>query len=147
MIESANWEIPGYATGVYHVLVHNGQVLLCCKQLQMTHKGDVGTGQDHRRLHRAQRRLLCGEEHQSNGCLQQSLASGGYEKLSSCLGESLFSFSKLYISNPTQDPSYTFSGISEIPVPRSDIHGFFKEFRQLVIKTILTSIVEMLGSG
>ena len=38
-------------------------------QLWITSKGDVGTGQDHRRLHRAQRRLVCGEEHQGNGCL------------------------------------------------------------------------------
>ena len=91
LIESANWEIPGYATGVYHVLVHNGKVLsaLCWKQLWITSKGDVGTGKDHRRLRRAQRRLLCGEEHQGNECVQQSIAIGGHEKLSSCLGESL----------------------------------------------------------
>ena len=27
LIESANWEIPGYAKGIYHVLVHNGKVM------------------------------------------------------------------------------------------------------------------------
>ena len=27
LIESANWEIPGYARGVKHVLVHNGKVM------------------------------------------------------------------------------------------------------------------------
>ena len=37
------------------------------------------------------------------------------------------------VSYPTQDPSYTFSGISEVPVPRADIHSFFKAFRQQVI--------------
>ena len=43
------------------------------------------------------------------------------------------------VSYPTQDPSYTFSGISKIPVPRADIHSFFKEFRQQVIYTIFIS--------
>ena len=27
LIESANWEIPGYAKGIYHVLVHDGKVM------------------------------------------------------------------------------------------------------------------------
>ena len=27
LIESANWEIPGFAKGIYHVLVHNGKVM------------------------------------------------------------------------------------------------------------------------
>ena len=57
MIESANWEIPGYATGVYHVLVHDGKVRSAqwCEPLQciVNHiqpLGDVGTGQDYGRL-------------------------------------------------------------------------------------------------
>ena len=41
-----------------------------------------------------------------------------------------------------QDPSYTFSGISEVPVPRADIHGFFKAFRQQVKDTMLINTVE-----
>ena len=43
------------------------------------------------------------------------------------------------VSYSTQDPSYTFSGFSKIPVPRADIHSFFKEFRQQVIYRIFIS--------
>ena len=27
LIESGNWEIPGYGKGIFHVLVHNGKVM------------------------------------------------------------------------------------------------------------------------
>ena len=57
LIESANWEIPGYATGVYHVLVHNGKVhpdqITKHLNIKTMSKGDVGTGEDHRWLRRA----------------------------------------------------------------------------------------------
>ena len=43
------------------------------------------------------------------------------------------------VSPLTQDPSYTFSGVSEVPVPRTDIHGFFKEFRQQVVDIMIIS--------
>jgi len=100
LIESANWEIPGYATGVYHVLVHNGKVMW--EQAKITEDSDEPSGD-------------CSAERniKAMNAYSKALQVGD---MKNCL--------------PVLDPSYTFSGISEIPVPRADIHSFFKEFRQ-----------------
>jgi hypothetical protein len=100
LIESANWEIPGFATGVYHVLVHNGQVMW--EQAKITEdsiepSGDSSAEKNIKAMDAYSKALQVGD-------------------MKSCL--------------PFLDPSYTFSGISEIPVPRVDIHSFFVEFRQ-----------------
>ena len=146
MIESANWEIPGYATGVYHVLVHNGKVFF---QLYAENSCESPV-----KVMWEQAKITEDSVEPSGDCSAEKniKAMNAYSKalqlgdMKSCLPVlvSLFHFSKLYSTPPTQDPSYTFSGVSEIPVPRADIHGFFKEFRQQVIKTIT---VAMLGSG
>jgi len=100
LIESANWEIPGYATGVYHVLVHNGKVMW--EQAKITEDSDEPSGD-------------CSAERniKAMNAYSKALQVGD---MKNCL--------------PVLDPSYTFSGISKIPVPRADIHSFFKEFRQ-----------------
>jgi len=100
MIESANWEIPGYATGVYHVLVHDGKVMW--EQAKITEDSDEPSGD-------------CSSEKniKAMNAYSKALQAGD---MKNCL--------------PVLDPSYTFSGISKIPVPRADIHSFFKEFRQ-----------------
>jgi len=100
LIESANWEIPGYATGVYHVLVHNGKVMW--EQAKITEDSDEPNGD-------------CSAEKniKAMNAYSKALQVGD---MKNCL--------------PVLDPSYTFSGISKIPVPRADIHSFFKEFRQ-----------------
>ena len=38
LIESANWEIPGYARGVKHVLVHNGKVMFAQAKIEESAK-------------------------------------------------------------------------------------------------------------
>ena len=38
LIESANWEIPGYACGVKHVLVHNGKVVFAQAKIEESAK-------------------------------------------------------------------------------------------------------------
>ena len=38
LIESANWEIPGYARGVKHVLVHNGKVMFAQAKIEESPK-------------------------------------------------------------------------------------------------------------
>jgi len=100
LIESANWEIPGYATGVYHVLVHNGKVMW--EQAKITDDSNEPSGD-------------CSVEKniKAMDAYSKALQAGD---MKSCL--------------PVLDPSYTFSGISEVPVPRADIHSFFKAFRQ-----------------
>jgi hypothetical protein len=100
LIESANWEIPGFATGVYHVLVHNGQVMW--EQAKITEDSIEPSGDSS-----AEKNIKAMDAY------SKALQMGD---MKSCL--------------PFLDPSYTFSGISEIPVPRVDIHSFFKEFRQ-----------------
>ena len=38
LIESANWEIPGYARGVKHVLVHNSKVMFAQAKIEESPK-------------------------------------------------------------------------------------------------------------
>ena len=38
LLESCNWEIPGYAHGVKHVLVHNGKVMFAQAKIEESPK-------------------------------------------------------------------------------------------------------------
>ena len=104
LIESANWEIPGYATGVYHVLVHNGKVLLAqwCKREWINHLSS--------KVMWEQAKITDDSNEPSGDCSAEKniKAMDAYSKalqagdMKSCLPVlvSLFCFSKMFLPPP-----------------------------------------------